>query len=483
MTIDSDPQTVRARATGNAASTTGKSHWLSGVYAPVSDELDVADLQVTGHLPAGLRGNFLRNGPNPAFAPIGRYHLFDGDGMLHSLELDGEGGARYRNRWIRSAGFEAEAEAGEALFGGLSEFRLPPPDVMEKVGAMKNTANTHVVGHGGRILALMEAALPIEVSRDLETLGEFDFGGALTGSMTAHPKVDPATGEMIFFGYSPFPPYLRVHTASADGTLTWTTSVELPNPVMMHDFVVTATKVVIFDLPALFQLESMFSGGEAIKWAPEGGARIGVLDRGASGDTIRWIEVDPFWVFHFLNGHDVADDGDTVIVTGCRSSRLNTSFGAEGLSEPVEPSLHRWRINARAGTFTTEQLDDRPGDFPRMDGRRAGLDARYGYLGRTRSCTEDETEFDGVVKHDLHAGTSISAGYGPEAVSGEPVFTPDPDDPREDAGWLLNWVTDKGTGDSAMVVLDAETLEEVARVHAPRRVPFGFHGDFLPDAS
>ncbi len=480
MTIDSDPRTDHAAEALVAPGSTNP--WLAGLYAPVTDELDVADLRVTGNLPAGLRGTFLRNGPNPAFAPLGRYHIFDGDGMLHGLELDGQGGAKYRNRWIRSAGFQAEADAGEALFGGLSDFRLPPAEVMEKVGGMKNTANTHVVSHAGRILALMEAAKPMEMSRELETLGEFDFAGALQGGMTAHPKIDPATGEMTFFGYSPFPPHLRVHTASVDGTLTWTTPVELPNPVMMHDFVVTATKVVIFDLPALFDLESMLKGGEGIRWMPENGARVGVLDRGAPGDTIRWIEVDPFWVFHFLNAHDVRGDDDAVIVTGCRASRLNTSFGEEALSEPVEPSLHRWRIDARAGTFTTEQLDDRPADFPRMDDRRAGLDARYGYLGRTRQWSEDEAEFDGVVKHDLHAGTSISVGYGPDSVSGEPVFTPDPSNPTEDAGWILNWVTERSTNESAMVVLDAETLTEVARVHAPRRVPFGFHGSFLPDA-
>ena len=480
MTIDSDPRTDHAAALAAAGNT---NPWLAGLYAPVTDELDVADLRVTGNLPAGLRGTFLRNGPNPAFAPLGRYHIFDGDGMLHALELDGEGGARYRNRWIRSVGFQAEADAGEALFGGLSDFRLPPPEVMEKVGGMKNTANTHVVSHAGRILALMEAAKPMEMNAELETLGEFNFAGDLQGGMTAHPKVDPTTGEMTFFGYSPFPPHLRVHTASADGTLTWTTPVELPNPVMMHDFVVTATKVVIFDLPALFDLESMLKGGEGIRWAPEEGARVGVLDRGAPGDTIRWIDVDPFWVFHFLNAHDVPGDDDAVIVTGCRASRLNTSFGEEALAEPVEPSLHRWRIDARAGTFTTEQLDDRPADFPRMDDRRAGLEAQYGYLGRTRHVSEDETEFDGVVKHDLHAGTSMSMGYGADSVSGEPVFTPDPSSSDEDAGWILNWVTEQATNESAMVVLDAETLTEVARVHAPRRVPFGFHGSFLPDAS
>src|SRR5690606_25653284 len=165
--------------------------FLTGPYAPVFDERSVNGLRVTGELPAGLRGAFLRNGPNPAFPPLGRYHIFDGDGMVHGVWFDGDGGARYANRWVRSRGLLAEAAAGKALFGGLSEFSLPEPEVLEAAGMMKNTANTHIVGHAGRTLALMEGSRPTELGADLETVGECDFGGALHGAMTAHPKFDP----------------------------------------------------------------------------------------------------------------------------------------------------------------------------------------------------------------------------------------------------------------------------------------------------
>jgi carotenoid cleavage dioxygenase len=436
-------------------------------------------LAVHGELPTGLRGAFLRNGPNPAFPPLGRHHLFDGDGMVHGVWFDGEGGARYANRWIRSAGLEAERAAGRALFGGLSEFRLPPPEVMEACGPVKNTANTHVVRHAGRILALMEGCRPTELGPDLETLGEYDFDGALRGAVTAHPKTDPVTGELVFFGYSPFPPYVRVHAADASGALTWSTEVDLPGPVMMHDFAVTASRVVLFDLPAAFELDELLAGREGIRWAPERGARIGVLDRGAPGDTIAWIEVDPFWVFHFLNAHD---DGEAVVVTGCRAPRLNTSFGEDAVVPDARPVLHRWRIDPARGAVTEEVLGEDPGDFPRIDDRWAGLDARYGYLARTGSWQGEVIRFDGVVKHDLRHGTAASVTYGPDVASGEPVVASNPDDPAEDAGWVLNWVTDHGTGESSVVVLDAGTLEEVARGTAPRRVPFGFHGSFLPAA-
>jgi carotenoid cleavage dioxygenase len=451
--------------------------WLSGHLAPVHDELDVAGLRVSGDLPPGLRGSFLRNGANPAFPPLGRYHVFDGDGMVHGLELDGEGGARYRNRWVRSAGFLAEQRAGHALFGGLSDFRLPPDDVLAEVGPMKNTANTHVVRHAGRILALMEAAKPVELTPELETVGEHDFGGLLKGPMTAHPKADPTTGELVFFGYSPVPPFLRVHSADAEGRLTWSTEVELPRAVMMHDFVVTPTKVVLFDLPAVFDLDAMLSGGEGIRWEPGNGARIGVLERGAAGDTIAWIEVDPFWVFHFLNAHD---DGDAVVVEGCRASRLNTTFGDTPLTEPVPPLLHRWHIDPVSGSVKDEPLDDRPGDFPRVDERFGGLDAPAGYLARSRDWGVDEVDFDGVVRLDLRTGSRTVATYGADAVGGEPVFAPDPDAADGTSGWVLSWVHDRVADESAVVVLDGGSLDEVARVHLPRRVPFGFHGSWLP---
>lgn len=457
-----------------APTSTTAGPWLSGAWAPVTDELDALDLPVTGELPAGLRGAYLRNGPNPAFAPKGAYHLFDGDGMVHAVELDG-GRARYRNRWIESAGLGAERRAGRALFGGLAEFSPPDPEVMAEVGALKNTANTHLVRHAGRTLALLEAGRPTELTPDLETVGEYDFDGALRGPMTAHPKVDPETGELVFFGYSALPPYLRLHVADAAGQLVTSVPIDLPGPVMMHDFAVSRDRVVLFDLPAAFDLDALLAGRPGIRWAPERGARIGVLDRARPTDPVRWIEVEPFWMFHVLNAHD---DGDAVVVEGCRTDRLNIGFGDETATAPA-PTLHRWRIDATQGTVHDEAIDDRPGDFPRVDDRRAGLDARYGYLAHSRTGRGDAS-FDSVVKYDLADGSAAVHHYGDDAAAGEAAFAPDPDRTAEDGGWLLNFVQDLATGTSSLVVVDAEALEEVARIHLPRRVPLGFHGAWLP---
>jgi len=201
--------------------------YLTGAFEPVSSEVTATDLEIRGELPAALRGRYLRNGPNPQFPPCTRYHIFDGDGMVHGIDI-ADGAASYRNRWVESRALLVERKAGRSLYGGLSEFLLPSPEVMAEGGMMKHTANTNIVRHAGKLLALMEATPPTVLADDLSTVGDYDYDGALAGSMTAHPKWDPATGDLHFFGYSPFPPFVRYHVADAAGRLVHSVDIELP---------------------------------------------------------------------------------------------------------------------------------------------------------------------------------------------------------------------------------------------------------------
>jgi carotenoid cleavage dioxygenase len=347
---------------------------------------------------------------------------------------------------------------------------------------MKHTANTNIVRHGGRLLALMEASPPTQLAADLSTIGEFDFDGALAGSMTAHPKWDPATGELHFFGYSPFPPFVRYHVADAAGHLVHSAAIELPRAIMMHDFVMTESSIVFFDLPAVFDVEAMMSGGAGVRWEPEHGARIGVLPRFGTDSDIRWTDVDPFYVFHFLNawdtvGADGVSDGG-IVVDGCRSAQMPISFGDEPAPpDDVAPTLHRWTI-AADGSVGTEQLDDRAGDFPRINDRLAGRRNRYGYV----AAMEPDEVFliRGVTAWDFDTGASHTYSYGPTASAGEAAFAADPDGTAENDGWLLNIVTDLADDTSRLVVLDARdiTAGPVAEVLLPQRVPVGFHGNW-----
>ena len=449
---------------------------LLGQYRPVHDEIDATDLLVEGELPEGLTGSYLRNGPNPLLAPHGPYHLFDGDAMLHGVTL-GQSGASYRNRWVRSAGMMAEAEAGRPLFGGLAGFRPPPDDVMAKVGMMKNTANTNIVSHAGRMLALMEASPPTQVDPDtLATLGVFDYDGALAGAMTAHPKVDPATGNMHFFGYGPFPPYLRYHVVSAHGDLLTSVEIDLPQAVMMHDFAITDKHALFFDLPAVFDVNALMEGKPFTRWEPDLGARIGVLALDGSGQ-VRWSDIDPCYVFHFLNASE--DAAGNIDVVGCRSSSLPVSFGDQPAAD-VSPTLHRWHIDA-AGTVTTTQLDDRPGDFPRINDALTGRTNRFGYVGWLRDVVQGDATFGGVTAWDLERNESVTWECAPAEVCGEPSFAADPEGTAENDGWLVTLTTDLARDHSYLDVIDARDVAAgpVARVKMPRRVPFGFHGNWF----
>ncbi|HYC24074.1 MAG TPA: carotenoid oxygenase family protein [Candidatus Bathyarchaeia archaeon] len=223
---------------------------LQGNFAPWRVEGDAEDLEVIGKIPDGLEGTYYRNGPNPAFEPIGRYHWFDGDGMIHALRLHA-GRASYRNRYVRSAGLLEERNAGRALFAGIvSASRDEAP-------RFKSTANTNIVFHAGRLLALVESSLPTElVPGTLETVAPYDFDGRLGSPMTAHPKIDPESGEMLFFGYSAFPPYLQLHVADAGGRLVRSEAIDVEWPSMMHDFAITREHVVFILCPVVFSFEN-----------------------------------------------------------------------------------------------------------------------------------------------------------------------------------------------------------------------------------
>lgn len=468
--------------------------FLSGPYRPVTDELDVAPLQVSGALPPSLNGSFLRNGPNPMFPPAGEYHIFDGDGMLHEVALDG-GTARYRNRWIRSRGLEAERRAGTSLYGGMANAQFPGPEVVGDAGAIKNVANTNVLRHAGRILCLWEGGRPTVVTPELDTVGTTDFDGRLRGSMTAHPKIDPVTGEMFAFGYSALPPYLRYHRFDAAGSLVDTVDIDLPAPVMMHDFAVTDRHVVFLDAPAVFDLARFGAGGPMIAWEPDRGTRLGVMRRDGDGSDLRWIEIDNCYVFHFLNAWsepaDGGADGDgRVVVDAARLPFLDIGLD-DGAERPEGSSighLSRFVIDLDAGDARWDRVAERTGDFPRIDERRAGRRHRHGYLAtfsdpRLTSEPGVDGQFDSVTAFDLDAGSETAYRVGAGRMTGEPVFAPDPDRDGEGAGWVLSFVYDAARDSSEVIVLDAADVAAgpVATIHLPRRVPFGFHGSWLPD--
>ncbi len=449
-----------------------RSPFLEGNFAPIREEVTADNLKVIGKLPPELNGLYVRNGPNPQFEPKGPYHWFDGDGMLHGLRLQ-DGKASYRNRYIQTAGWREENKAGKSLYGGLMGF----PDLQRIARGeegFKNAANTALVWYNGKLLALWEGGAPHAVDVPaLKTSGKFTFGGKLKHAFTAHPKIDPATGEMMFFGYGPFAPYLQYSVADARGMIVRTTPIELPRAVMMHDFAITARHTLFLDLPATFDFTALFQGKSPMGFEPKHGARIGVLPRHGKGTDIKWFAIPPCYVFHTLNAWD---DGDAVVLLACRMKALPAELNAtplQGLPEEGSSRLHRWRLDLKTGKVKEEALDDVASDFPRFDDRLMGKKTRFGYTMKL--------SMDGYVKYDLEKGSADRHELGKGRFGGEVVFVPRSGAKSEDDGWLLTYVHDQTTNKSEFVVFDAREFRKppLARVLLPQRVPYGFHGTWL----
>lgn len=452
--------------------------YLDGNFAPVHEETTSSNLLVLGELPHDLTGMFVRNGSNPQFSPQGRYHWFDGDGMLHGVHIT-HGLAQYRNRYVRTRGYKIEQEVGHAIWTGL----LEPPKRDNPYGSSKNTANTALVWHDGRLLALWEGGEPHQINvPGLETVGPYTYGGQLVSAFTAHPKVDPVTGEMMFFGYSPAkPPYLHYSVVSAQGKLLQTVPIDLPVGVMMHDFAITEHYTVFMDLPMTFQWERMKRGEPALMFESELPSRFGILPRHGDNSSIRWFETPACYVFHTLNAYEI---GDEVVLIACRMNGT-TVLGASASASKGEsgsPKLHRWRFNFKTGAVVEEPLDNIASDFPRLNEQHLGRPTRYGYTARI--APDQMPQFDGLLKYDLLNCSSQTHEFGSGRYGGEGVFVPRPSATEEDDGWLLTFVYDTVEETSELVVINAQdmTSEPIARIIIPTRVPYGFHGTWIAQA-
>ncbi len=447
---------------------TTENRYLVGNFAPVRDELTVTDLEVEGAIPPALAGRLLRNGPNPIAPDPAMYHWFQGNGMLHAIELLDGKATSYRNRWVRTD------SASELL--GEAPIADQPDDVFIGGG---NAANTHVVSHAGKILALVEVCLPTEVRADLSTVGRYDFGGKLRSPMTAHPKMDPRTGEMVFFGYDiTGPPWLRYHVVDASGALVRTEAITIGGPAMVHDFAITETHVVWFDLPVVYDFSLLGKRPFPAEWKADYQARVGVMPRDGGDADVRWTDIDPCYVYHPANAWN---DGDNVIVDVPKYGR---AFDND-VSGPADTNsvYERWTIDASAGKVVTEVLDDRSQEFPRINETILGRRHRYAYATRTEAVAA--FELHGLVKHDHELGTTTPHTFGEHGHAGEALFVAAPDGRGEDDGWVLTVVYDAARDGSDLVVLDATDFAgpPVATVRLPQRVPFGFHGSWVPDSA
>jgi carotenoid cleavage dioxygenase len=438
--------------------------WLQGNYAPVSHEVQAHDLVVRGALPPELDGLYVKNGSNPPRADSP--HWFFGDGMVTGVRLSGGTAQWSRNRYVATTPHETG-----------TGFAQGPMD------KGNNQSNVSCIWHGGKLLTSGEVGAPYQLRpADLSTIGVYDFAGVLPGSFTAHPKIDPATGRMHAFGYTFTEPYLSYYVIEPDGTMSLAEGIEIPASTMIHDFAITETDAVFWDLPVAFDIELALKFVDdpsvlPFVWRPELGARIGVMPLEGGASNIQWFDIDPCYVFHSVNAYR---QGDEVTID---VSRLSSMFATTKPGLGGESSLRRWTVNTASGKVTDDVLEtENPGDLPGRDPRRVGREYRYGYLTGTRP-SDVTVDLGGIIRHDFVAGTRTMWEPGPSRHATEPLFVPaDAADTADDAGWLLSFVHDDAAGETVLAVLDASDVAAgpVAEVVMPQRVPYGFHATFVP---
>jgi len=463
-----------------------KNRFLEGAFAPIEQEYVLPDLPIMGEVPSALNGSFYRNGPNVHFAPRGDYHLFAGDGMTHAFHIR-DGKVSYCNKWIRTAKFKLEDELNRSVIDPMNPFNCEDGYLEFVLNDKEGLANTACIWHGGKMLILEEGHRPFEVDPlTLESIGSYDFGGKLNTAMTAHPKVDPVSGELVFFAYmasGPFEADVALHKVNSDGVLTQSMTLPTAYPAMVHDFVVTQNYILFPIFPLTGSMDRAMNGQPPFVWEPERGASVGVLPRNStSPDDVRWVEMDPFFVFHFMNGYD--KDGK-IYVDACQFAHAPLFPGTDGKETgDVEALLNRWTIdmNADSPRVMAEQIDEIRSEFPVLDPRYATLEYRHGFYATPDADEGPMYNCVGHIDHQTGAIRRHSFGDRKNTFTSEPIFVPRSDSAEEGDGFLLSVVTDLTRDRSALNILDATdiTAGPVAVAQLEHRVPIGFHGNWRP---
>ena len=457
--------------------------YLTGAWTPILAEVDATDLTVLeGRIPDDIDGVYVRNTENQIHQPLGRYHPFDGDGMVHAISFRG-GKADYRNRFVRTRCFQAEQEAEGSLWGGL----MDPPGVSLRPGfgahgAIKDSSSTDVVVHGGQILSTFYQCG--EAYRlDPETLEQSGVApwGPLDG-VSAHPKVDEATGEMLFFNYGVHAPYMHYGVVDRTGTLVHYVPIELPGPRLPHDMAFTTNYSILNDFPLFWDQELLKKGVHASRMHEGLKSRFGIIPRYGQPEDIRWFEADPTYVLHFLNAYE---QGDEIVLDGY--------FQENPCPEPLEgyppgmshmmafldehsfrPRLHRWRFNLKTGKTREHHMDDRLLEFGMFNQRHAGVPYRYAY---STVAKPGWFLFTGFVKHDLETGQSWAVNLPEGVYASEAPFVPRIDAKDEDDGYLVSFLIDENTRTSQCVLIDCKDFEAgpVVRIALPLKISSGTH--------
>jgi carotenoid cleavage dioxygenase len=463
--------------------------YRTGAWTPNMVEYDAHDLEVVGRVPDDLRGVYLRNTENPVHDAIGRYHPFDGDGMVHTMQFE-NGTAVYRNRFVRTRGLDAENEAGRALFAGI----LEPASRSERDGwgarmRMKDASSTDVVVHSGRaITSFYQCGDLYEFDpTTLEQLGTAKWDGKFPAwGISAHTKVDENADEMLVFNYATTAPYMHYGVVDASHELVHWTDVPLPGPRLPHDMAFTENYAILNDCPLFWDADLLAQGLNVPKWHPELPTRFAIVPRRGAAADIRWFEAAPTYVLHWANAYE---DGDEIVLDGYfqgqpippadgETDRYKRAF--RGIdARRMETRMHRWRFNLVTGNTKEEVLSERLMEFPMINGRHSGRRYRYSYNMTTEP---GWFLFNGIVKLDVESGEEDHYAFEPGVFASETAMAPRIGATTEDDGYLVTFVTDVNNDCSECQVFAATDVAAgpIARLRLPERISSGTHACWAP---
>ncbi|KAG8375583.1 hypothetical protein BUALT_Bualt10G0115600 [Buddleja alternifolia] len=500
-------------------------------FAPV-EEIGMAvevTSSVDGTIPDDFpQGVYIRNGPNPLFGGLkstnsifgqSSHAWIEGEGMLHALyfskESNGRWGISYNNRHIETDTFRLEKGRKKPSF--LPAIEGDPPAVLLayllnelRFGLVnKYLSNTSVFEHSGKFYSAAENHIPQEIDIfTLETRGNWDVNGSWNRPFTSHPKKAPGTGELVIMGVYPRKPYFELGVISADGkNLLHNVDLKLDRCCLCHEIGVTTRYNVIMDFPLTLDINRLMRGGPLIKYNKEGYARIGVMPRYGNADSVKWFEVEPNCTFHIINSYEQDNE---VVILACRAHNSivpGPDFGlkkfewfSKGFKQISDEEsddgsflsrVYEWRLNMQTGEVAEKNLtgSEYAMDFPMINEKYIGIKNKFGYtqvVDSNASSISGMPKYGGLAKlyfEELEELIKVEHHKFPENTfcSGA-TFVAKSDGVEEDDGWIITYLHNEDSNTSQVYIVDAKKFsnEPVAKITLPSRVPYGFHGAFMP---
>ena len=455
--------------------------YIGGPFAPVFEEIVANNLEVIGEIPQDINGAYMRNGPNPKYTPIGHYHWFDGDGMVHALYIQ-DGKAIYKNKWVKTIDYKKDDKAGKALWDGV--MGNMKNNEMNKRLPLKDTANTAVFFHNKYLYAgwyMCGEAYKMD-PWTLDTFGTTSFGDTLKTGIMAHVKVDQQTDEVMFFDYGPTPPFLT-YGILKDNKVTHFCEIDIPGPRIPHDMAITKNYSILMDLPLVMDEDALANGRSKIVFKQNLQSRFGILPRYGSNKDVKWFATNPCYIYHVVNAWE---ENDEIVLDVCLNEKPNPQKGVKDPVEKLKAYLrleahyHRYRFNLKTGQTKEEYIDDRLTEFPMINAYKQGEKTRYSY--HQKFDISDTIRFEGVIKYDTKTDSSQTYLYGEGCFGSESPFIPRKGATDEDDGYIVSFITNANTKKSEARILDAKNIgsEPLAIIKLPQRVPLGFHACWIP---